>query len=315
MRKRKWIVLIILAIILIGILTALYLTAKAVYGSRFNFRCTTSAKDSFDIAQFDTLVSRRYTFKSKQGHQLVGYLYEQNDPALLKKGVIVFAHGLGAGGQNGYMDSFDYLTKQGYFVFAYDATANDESEGEVIGGLPQGYIDLDYAIDFVYGIKELHGLPVGLMGYSWGALSAANVLNFHPEVKAVVTLAGCNRSMDLIEYHGTRMVGKAARLLIPFAWLHEFIQYGKYACSSAMKGFANSECKVMIVHGERDQTVPMKYGYDLYFEKYGVDDRFVFKSYKHRDHDLLRENRGKCNLDLELMAEIAAFFDQSLKAE
>ena len=312
MKKRKGIILIVLGIVLIGIAIALYLAARSVYGSRFNFRCTTSAKDSFDIAAFDTLVRKRYTFQSKQGHQLVGYLYEQNDPELLKKGVVVFAHGLGAGGQRGYMDSFDYLTRQGYYVFAYDATGNDESEGDVIGGLPQGYIDLDYAIYCVYGIDEVGKLPVVLMGYSWGALSVANVLNFHPEVKAVVSLAGCNSSMDLIEYHGSKMVGKAAKLLIPFAWLHEYIQYGKYACSSAMKGFANSDCKVMIVHGAFDRTVPMEYGYDAYYEKYGTDDRFVFKSYKYRDHDLLRENRGKRYLDLELMGEITAFFDQSL---
>ena len=312
MSKRKWIILTILAIVLIGILTALYLTAKSVYGSRFNFRCTTSAKDSFDIADFDALASTRYTFKTKQGHQLVGYLYEQNDPALLKKGVIVFAHGFGGGGQNGYMDSFDYLTRQGYYVFAYDATANDESEGEAVGGLPQGYIDLDYAINFVYEIEKLRGLPVGLMGYSWGALSVTNVLNFHPEVKAVVSLAGCNRSMDLIEYHGRQMVGKAAKLLIPFAWFHEYLMYGKYACASAMKGFANSDCRVMIVHGALDRTVPSEYGYDAYYKKYSSDERFVFKKYKYRDHDLLRENRGKRYLDLELMGEITAFFDQSM---
>ena len=306
-------ILMILAVLLTGCLIALYLVARSVYNGRFNFRCTTSQSDAFDISEFETLANTRYVFKSKQGHQLVGYLYEQTDPELLPKGVIVFAHGLGAGGQNGYMDTFHYLTRQGYYVFAYDATANDESEGDVIGGLPQGYIDLDYAIDFVYGIEKLRGLPVGLMGYSWGALSVTNVLNFHPEVKAVVSLAGCNRSLDLIEYHGCKMVGKAAKWLIPFAWLHEYLMYGDYACSTAMKGFANSDCKVMIVHGALDRTVPIQYGYDAYFEKYGTDERFVFKKYKYRDHDLLRENRGKRNLDLELMAEIASFFDQSMK--
>ncbi|MBR5546589.1 MAG: alpha/beta hydrolase [Clostridia bacterium] len=312
MSKRKGIVLIILAIVLIVSITALYLAARSVYGSRFNIRCTTSKKDAFDIASFETLKRERYTFPTKQGHQLIGYLYEHNDPAQPEKGVIVFAHGFGAGGQNGYMDSFDYLTKQGYYVFAYDATANDESEGAVVGGLPQGYIDLDYAIGCVYGIEKVKDLPLMLMGYSWGALSVTNVLNFRPEVKAVVSLAGCNRSMDLIEYHGCKMVGKAAKFLIPFAWMHEYLKYGKYACSTAMKGFANSDCRVMIVHGALDQTVPSEYGYDAYYKKYSSDERFVFKKYKYRDHDLLRENRGKRYLDLELMGEIAAFFDQSL---
>lgn len=39
-------------------------------------------------------------------------------------------------------------------------------------------------------------------------------------------------------------------------------------------------------------AVPIQYGYDAYFEKYGTDERFVFKKYKYRDRDLLRENRG-----------------------
>jgi len=310
--KMKEIVLIVFAVLLMGFLTALYLGARSVYNKRFHLRCTTSAQNAFELSDFESLANTRYTFKTKQGHQLVGYLYEQRELHQPVKGVIVFAHGFGGGGQNGYMDSFDYLTRQGYYVFAYDATANDESEGEAVGGLPQGYIDLDYAINFVYEIEKLRGLPVGLMGYSWGALSVTNVLNFHPEVKAVVSLAGCNRSMDLIEYHGVKMVGKAAKLLIPFAWFHEYLMYGKYACASAMKGFANSNCKVMIVHGALDRTVPSEYGYDAYNEKYGSDERFVFKKYKYRDHDLLRENRGKRYLDLELMGEITAFFDQSM---
>ena len=306
------IVLIVLAMMLLISQAALYFVARHIYDERFKGRCTTSFRDSFELSKFETLAASRYTFKTKQGHQLVGYLYQQNDPEFSAKGVVVFAHGLGAGGQNGYMDVFQHLSKQGYYVFAYDATANDESEGENIGGLPQGFIDLDYAIDTVYGIEELQGLPVCLMGYSWGAISVTNVLNYHPEVQAVVSLAGCNRSLDLIEHHGVKMVGKAAKLMMPFAWLHEYLMYGKYAFSTALKGFENSDCKVMIVHGALDQTVPMKYGYDLYFEKYGADDRFVFKKYPYRDHDLVRPYSR--SLDDELMDEIVAFFDQSLNS-
>ncbi len=302
--------LIVLAALALVSSAALYFLARSVYNERFKARYTTSPTDSFELSGFETLAGTRYTFPTRQGHRLVGYLYRQNDPTFAAKGVIVFAHGLGAGGQNGYMDVFHHLSKQGYYVFAYDATANDESEGERVGGLPQGIIDLDYAIDCVYSIEELKDLPVGLMGYSWGALSVTNVLNFHPEVQAVVSLAGCNRSLDLIEYHGVKMAGRPAKFLMPFAWLHEYLMYGQYAFSTAMKGFENSDCQVMIVHGERDQTVPMKYGYDLYFEKYGADDRFVFKSYKHRDHDLLRPYSR--TLDHELMDEIVMFFDQSL---
>ena len=67
------------------------------------------------------------------------------------------AHGLGGGGHNSYMDCANYFARHGYYVFAYDATGNDESEGEGVGGLPQGVIDLDYAISFVEQSGNVRG--------------------------------------------------------------------------------------------------------------------------------------------------------------
>ena len=307
-KKRNVIVAIVLSILLVGASIALYCLAVSIYDGSFNYRCTTEESKAFDIAQFPSMTRQRHTFTSNKGQTLVGYLYEHTE--VEEKAVIVFAHGLGAGGQTGYMDLFDFLTAQGYYVFAYDATANDESEGDVIGGLPQGFIDLDYAMDYAYTIEEICDLPFVLMGYSWGGLSVANVLNYHPEVKAVASLAGWNKSMNLIDYRGCQMVGGVAKLLLPFASVYEYVKYGNYAFSTALKGFANSDCKVMIVHGELDDTIPIEYGYETYYEKYGTDARFVFKTYADRDHELMRNADGVH--DLLLMQEIVDFFGSSL---
>ena len=148
------------------------------------------------------------------------------------------------------------------------------------------------------------------MGYSWGGLSVVNALNYHPEVKAVVSLAGWNKSMNLIEYQGCQMVGGVAKLLLPFATVYEFTMYGQYAFSTGMKGFANSDCPVMIVHGQQDTTIPMEYGYETYLEKYENDSRFTFILYPDRDHSLLDNADG--TRDFDLMDKVAAFFDESL---
>lgn len=309
-RRNTIIAAIILAVVLIGGSIGLYALAVSIYDGSFNYRCTTGEEDMFDISQFPEMTRRRHTFTSNNGQTLVGYLYEQADPALEEKAVIVFAHGLGAGGQTGYMDMFDYFTAQGYYVFAYDATANDESEGDVIGGLPQGFIDLDHAIDYAYTLEEIRDLPFVLVGYSWGGLSVANALNYHPEVEAVVSMAGWNKSMDLIEYRGCQMVGGVAKLLLPFASVHEYLMYGEYSFSTAMKGFAASDCEVFVVHGELDDTIPIGYGYGTYYEKYGADGRFTFKKYDDRDHSLLDCADG--SRDVALMEEVVAFLNRSL---
>lgn len=177
--------------------------------------------------------------------------------------------------------------------------------------MPQGTIDLDYAINYAQGLEEIKDLPFVLMGYSWGGMSATNALNYHPEVKAVVSMAGWNKSMNMIEHVGCGMVGPVAKLLLPFASVYEYVQYGDYAFSTNMKGFENSDCPVLIVHGEKDNTIPISYGYDTYYEVYGDNDRFTFIKYDDRDHIVMRDEEG--NHDMALMAEVVEFFDAALQ--
>ena len=301
---------IILGILLLGSLIGMYFISASIYDKNFNYRYTTSFWDAFELSEFPNLTRERHTFTSNEGQKLVGYLYQQKDTDTEKKAVVVFAHGLGAGGQTGYMDVFNYLTEHGYYVFAYDATGNDESEGDVIGGLPQGFIDLDHAIDYAYTIEEIKELPFVLMGYSWGGLSVVNVLNYHPEVEAVVAMSGWNESINLVEHRGVQMAGNVAKILLPFVRMHEFIMYGKYAFSTGMKGFSKSDCDVMIIHGEQDETVPIQYGYDIYYEKYADNERFVFKKYEDRGHDIFHVV-GRC--DFELLADVVTFFDSKIE--
>ena len=312
--KKKRIIMIsaiALAALMLICCVVMYFVGVSIYKGSFDYRCETSAEDAFDISEFPTMKRERHTFKSNNEQTLVGYLYENADELSEKTGVIVFAHGLGGGGQTGYMDIFDIMTRAGYYVFAYDATANDESEGEVVGGLPQGYIDLDHAISYAQTIEEIKDLPFALMGYSWGGLSVTNVLNYHPEVKAVVSLAGWNKSMNLIDYRGCQMVGGVAKMLLPFASLYEFLEYGKYSFSTSMKGFKNSDCAVMIVHSDDDTTIPIEFGYETYIKKYENDERFTFKKYTGRDHALLTLEDE--TLDVALFEEIVEFFDAHVK--
>lgn len=305
--KKKAILLTSVLALLLILVIALYIVAVSIYDGSFCYRYMTSEKNAFSISDFPAMERERHTFTSNKKQTLVGYLYKNPDASVSPKGMIVFAHGLGAGGQCGYLDIFDIMVQAGYTVFAYDATANDESEGEIVGGLPQGYIDLDHALRYVKSLDAAKDLPLLLLGYSWGGLSVTNVLNYHPDVTAVVSLAGWNKSMDLIDYRGTQMVGGVAKLLLPFGALHEYFLYGGYASSTSLKGLANSDCGVMIVHGEKDTTIPIGYGYEAYYEKYSADERFIFKKYDDRTHDLLHTADGA--IDRELFAEIVSFYD------
>ena len=311
--RRLRIAAVVLAVIFLGCAAGIYAIAASIYDSNFDRRYTTGPADAYSIEDFPHLYRSRHTFISDKGQTLVGYLYSSKILSARKHTVVVFAHGLGGGGQRGYMDIFDRLAAQGYDIFAYGATANDESEGKAVGGLPQGVIDLSHALDYISTLEGLQEHAIVLMGYSWGAYSVANVLNDHPDVAAVAMLSGFNRSTDLMEDRGRKIASDAVGLLMPFAFIHEYRLFGRYAFFTAMKGFDNSSCRVMVVHGDRDTTVPIRYGLEAFEEKYGENERFTFKRYPGRDHCIIENSVGW--RDMELIDEIARFFDTAVSEE
>lgn len=197
----------------------------------------------------------------------------------------MIAHGFGGGGHNSYMDIADWFASNGYFVFAYDATGNDKSEGDSVRGLPQGVVDLDYALHYVKVDEQLKDLPIMLFGHSWGAYSVSAVLNLHPDVKAVVSGAGFNRSIDMIEAEGRNIMGDAITVMLPYVSLYDSLKFGKYADYSALDGFENTDANIMIIHSSDDMVVPPRYGYDRYIEKFENDSRFTFVRFEDQGHN------------------------------
>lgn len=290
---------IVLAVVLVMVILYGILTIS-IYNDNFNKRFETYEPTKLYVEDFDGLQRTRYEFPSDKGQKLVGYLYSTGETP---RGIIVIAHGMGAG-HNSYMDCANYFAHNGYDVFAYDATGNDESEGDGVGGVPQGVIDLDHAISFVEESGNFPDLPILLFGHSWGGYSVCNVLTYHPEVRAVIECSGCNSSSDLFEGGGKAQApGFVIDTMVPIVKLYERVKFGRYAANTAMDGFAASDAPVMIVHSADDGVVPITYGYDRYYEKYQNDPRFCFVRYEDRGHNYIFD-------DMTYINEFNADFDK-----
>ena len=283
-KKKIIIASIVIAILLLIIfLVAPFTMGAIMYDSVFNVRYETTEYLKFCLDDFYGLKADRHEFTSNDGIKLVGYRYYVED--VKAQGVVVIAHGFGGGGHNSYMDVAYYFAQRGYDVFAYDATGNDESEGKGVNGIPQGVADLSVAIDYLQKIDEVKDLPVMLWGHSWGGYCVGAVLNYHPEVKAIASIAGFNRSGDLIKAQGQQMVGGIIDFMMPYVNSIERIKCGKYSSANALDGFSNSKCGVFIAHSSDDTTVPIEYGYDVYYEQYAGDERFEFIRYENKGHN------------------------------
>lgn len=281
-KKRKFIIISFAVMFMLFLIIPLGL-AVMIYEDNFGERYETYIPMSRSNDEFENLNMQRFTFSSNKGQVLVGYKYFKNVEDAV--GIVVIAHGLGGGGHNSYMDIVDYFASNRYIVFAYDATGNDESEGDSVKGIPQGLIDLDYAIRFVKETSDFAKLPIVLFGHSWGAYSAGSVLNYHPDVKAVVMVAGFNESMDIIEEEGRRIAGDGIKPLLPYMALYERIKFGEYATLCSVKGFENSTAGVMIIHSVDDEMISSEKSFDAFFNLYENNPRFNFIQCNDRGHD------------------------------
>ena len=303
-KKIKKIILIIVLSVLVLLIGGWWAFCVKMYDDNINVRGDSYEPLMLRLEDFEGLECTEYSFPSDKGQKLAGYLYSSGEN---QRGIVVIAHGFGGGGHNSYMDVANYFAKNGYYVFAYDATGCDKSEGDGVGGVPQGVIDLDYAISFIEGKEEYKDLPVVLFGHSWGGYSVWNVLTYHPEVKAVIECSGFNSSSDMFESGGKDQAGPAIYAMTPFIKIHECFKFGKYATNTAMKGFETSDASVMVVHSEDDNVIGIEYGYDKYYEKYKDDPRFTFVRFTDRGHNDIFNKQDDTYVD-----ELNAGFDDWL---
>ncbi len=179
----------------------------------------------------------------------------------------------------------EYFSACGGVVFGFEVPGIHKSEGEEVGGLPQGVIEIDYALRFVGECEEFKGLPVMLWGHSWGAYSVGSVLSLHPEVKAAVMVSGFDKSADMIEFQGREIAGDAIDWLLPYVNKIEEKKFGTYASLSCMEGFEKSNAAVLIVHSRNDTVVPYKNSFQRFYDTYKIDPRFEFVSYENMGHN------------------------------
>lgn len=246
-----------------------------------------------DMAWYPELAVENFFVTSAQGNILAGYLYTESRNEDVPKGLVVLCHGLGVGGHITYIDVIDALVRNGYEVFAFDATGCDHSEGDGPLGFTQGIKDLDSVLTYVESRDELSDMPILLWGHSWGAWTVMAGAYYHPEVKGIAALSGYNKGMQPLLSNGAE-----GRIFGGYVSLYNRMIAGKAADITAEDGLKATSAPVLIAHGAGDTYISEKIGYDPLYEEFGNDPRFTF---------ILRE--GRKHLDIYCDDETAAYRD------
>lgn len=186
------------------------------------------------------------------GVRLQGYYYRAKTP----KGLTVVCHGIHAGADD-YLPIIEYMVGSGYSVFSFDYKGTYDSEGDSTVGMCESLVDLDHALDYIESTREFDGLPITLIGHSWGGYAVASVLPLHKRVVSCATIAAPNNGYTLILEKGEQYGGKLASEGIPEVFLNVYqkLLFGRYTAFDGVKGINSTDIPVLIAHGDSDNTI------------------------------------------------------------
>lgn len=285
-KGKRIIIMMSIAIFLMVFVIPMVITS-ILYKQNFGRRYEKSKVYDYKIEAFQGLKREGYVFESDKGNKLQGYHYYLNKERQ-PKGMIVVAHGFGGGGHTGYMPEIDTFVQGGYDVFAYDITGNGESGGKAVGGMSQGVLDLERALEFVAAQEQFQEMPILLFGHSWGGYSVMSILNKEPNVVGGVALSGFNAVGDILIETGKRMYGSKAELLAPYLKLYERITFGEVGQLTSIRGLEKTEIPMMVIHSKDDETVSFQDNFLLFKEQLNDKRNIQFIELERRGHEPLR---------------------------
>ena len=209
----------------------------------------------FSASDFPGLQYTPFDFIGNNGQKLQGYFYYYQNPR--RDRLIIFDHGMGYG-HVAYMKEIELIARHGYTVFSYDHTGCRESGGENIVGFSQSLCDLDFAVNAMRTLEEYAGMPISVIGHSWGGFAALNISALHPEIESCVSLSGfiCVDQIIAQFFPGILKLYRPAVLRLE----HE--ANPMYSLIDARKGLRNTKTRVLYIASDDDPTVKTEYHFN-----------------------------------------------------
>ena len=211
------------------------------------------------------------------GKTLRGRVYRAKD----ERGLIVFRHGIFSHSQD-YLALVTALVDKGWSVFTYDAIGCGESDGDSVLGFAQSPLDVRAAVRFANETNMAHGLPLVLLGHSWGGYGVAGALDFEDvrnAVSACVTMSGFDTPNDIIFESAEKSAGPISITQHPFISLIGLLDFGADANRSASRAVSECGLPVLVIHGTGDEVISFK-GSSIIAERDNIKNPLVSYSVK-----------------------------------
>jgi len=223
------------------------------------------------------LVGRECVFYAQDGVRLHGTYVRTRKK--LRRGVVVFCHEFGGNRQTAAR-YIPRLLAEGFDVFAFDFRNHGSSESAE-GYKPRTWatryevLDATAAVDYVRSLDDADPRGVALMGLSRGGTTALSVASMRRDVWAVIT-DGAFASRWVTALTIRRFMPQfvsLAPVLTRLPWffhaiygavVHDIVAWKlKHPCVNVGRQAAAIRQPVLMIHGQRDSTIPVEIAHRL----------------------------------------------------
>jgi len=221
--------------------------------------------------------------------KIAGQLYLPGEGAQIPHPTVCVCHGIPAGipvpGDRGYPLLAERICHQGFAVFIFNFRGTGASGGNL--DLLGWTRDLKAVIDYLCTLPEVDGSRLSLLGFSAGAAVSVFVASKDKRASSVITCA-CPAEFKMDDPLPTierfRSIGAIRDKDFPPAveeWINGFRMVSpiKYVAGIAPR-------PLLLVHGNRDETVDISQAYKLYARAGEPKEIIVVDGAEHR----LRQN-------------------------
>lgn len=239
---------------------------------------------------------REVLFEAADGTRLSGWWAPSANGA-----AVVLAHGRGANREQ-MLPQAQMLRSSGFGVLVFDLRAHGKSGGERCTYGDREWQDVSAAIGVASGEPGVDPNRIGAVGFSLGALALSTAAARDPRLRAVVLEAGAASLEELLRHDfasrwpfSSTLAVAAARLLgirvDEVRPLHRLREMGQRP--------------LLLVYGERDETIPPAVGERMRAAAGGAAELFVVPNGRHGGWEKAAPN--------ELKARLRGFFERTLR--
>lgn len=226
-------------------------------------------KDFFPPIHYHPVNHENVQFPSKTGGTLTGFFLKAKGPA---QGTVVHCHG-NSGTTQDHAPLVQFLIDMGYNALVFDYGGYGQSQGHPS---PESIInDTRTALDYCRGRSDVDGNKLALFGQSLGGAAAAGAMALEPWVKCLI-LEGAFTTYRAMAKE--TFLGKFLFPITPFVIpntgpLHDLEK--------------TKNRPTLIVHGEIDGVVPVKFGRELHRRFPSSTTLLILKNLRHLEGEEL----------------------------